>query len=161
MGYNKQRVKPVDVNGKYLTISLKEYRQKYPDSIIFHSPFEWRCYIKLQKRKWKFSCQPTAIELIPPFKCTSFVKGKVVTAKVQDAVYTPDFLIETEFGNVYIECKGYFDDTARMRFKMCQYTLNKIEGNVILLIKTDLEFDKLLSLIDSHFNFKKTIKIEL
>jgi len=158
---SKQRVKPVDSHGTYITGTLKNWKIKHPNDLWFHSPFEWRCYIKLQKRKWKFSCQPTAIELIPPFKCTSFVKGKVVTAKVQDAVYTPDFLIETEFGNVYIECKGYFDDTARMRFKMCQYTLNKIEGNVILLIKTDLEFDKLLSLIDSHFNFKKTIKIEL
>jgi predicted nuclease of restriction endonuclease-like RecB superfamily len=158
---SKQRVKPVDSDGRYITGTLKNWKIKHPNDLWFHSPFEWRCYIKLQKRKWKFSCQPTAIELIPSFKCTSFVKGKIIIAKVQDAVYTPDFLIETEFGNVYIECKGYFDDTARIRFKMCQYTLNNTEGNVILLIKDDLSFDRLLSLIDSHFNFKTNKKIEL
>jgi len=161
MKRKEQKVKPVDSSGMYITGTLKAWKAKHPKEIWFHSPFEWRCWIKLQKRKWTFSCQPSAIEMIPEFKTLSFVKGKITHAKVQDAVYTPDFLIKTEFGNVYIECKGFFRPADRVRFKLCQYTLNKTENNVILLILNDLEFDKLLALIDAHFNFKTTKKIEL
>ena len=158
---SKQRVKPVDSNGVYITGTLKNWKIKNPNSIYYDSPFEWRCAEKLKKRKWDVTFHPEPILLLPAFKATSFVKGKIVEAKVQDAVYTPDFLIKTEFGNVFIEVKGYFTELARMRFKMCQYTLTKTENSVILLIKSDLEFDKMLSLIDAHFNFKTTKKLEL
>lgn len=158
---SKQRVRPVDQHGMYITGTLKNWKIKHPEAIYFDSPFEWRCFEKLMKRKWDFSFHPDSIELLPAFKTTSFVKGKIIDAKVQDAVYTPDFLIRTKFGNVFIECKGFFTDLSRMRFKMCQHTLNKTKGNVILLIKSDLEFDKMLSLIDAHFNFKTTKKLEI
>lgn len=158
---SKQRVKPVDSDGRYIVGTLKNWKIKHPNSIYFDSGFEWRCWIKLQKRKWDFTFHPDSIELLPAFKTTSFIKSKIVEAKVQDAVYTPDFLIKTEFGNVFVECKGYYDDLSRMRFKMCQYKLKKTEGNVILLIRNDIEFDKMLSLIDAHFNFKTTKKLEL
>jgi predicted nuclease of restriction endonuclease-like RecB superfamily len=157
----EQKVKPVDENGVYISGSLKDWKVKNPKSLFFHSPFEWRCWIKLKKRDWKFSCQPESIEMIPAFKTVSFVKGKIVTAKVQDAVYTPDFLINTKFGDVYIECKGFFRPADRIRFKLCQYTLKQKENKVILLILNDIQFDKMLSLIDAEFNFQKIKKLEL
>lgn len=156
-----QRIRPVDEYGVYLTPTLKEWKVKNPGKLWFHSSFEWRCFMKLKKRDWEFSCQPTAIELIPEFKTTSFIKGKIIDKKVQDAVYTADFLIKTNFGDVLIECKGFNNDLAKMRFKLCQYTLTKTTDKVIMLVLSDLEFDKLLSLVDAHFNFKTTKKLEI
>jgi hypothetical protein len=152
---SKKRICEVDESGLYIS-KLAEWKRRNPGAIYFDSPFEWRCWMKLKNKKsWDWSFHPNSIILMPDFKTTSFVKGKIITAKVQDAVYTPDFLINTEFGSVYIECKGFFSKADRIRFKLCQYTLLTKETNkIILLIKNDLEFDKLLSLVDSHFNYK-------
>ena len=159
----KQKVRPVDENGLYLHPSLKIWKQKNPGKLWFHSPFEHRCYVKLKRSGLEFSCQPEAIEMIPAFVTISFIKNKIVSAKVQDAVYTPDFFIKTRLLDIYIECKGFFTDLARMRFKMLQYTLLK-DGNdksVILLIKNDLEFDRMLSIAQSEFNSEKTKTLKL
>jgi predicted nuclease of restriction endonuclease-like RecB superfamily len=75
--------------------------------------------------------------MIPEFKTLSFVKGKLTQAKVQDAVYTPDFLIKTEFGNVYLEVKGFFRPADRIRFKLCQTLtkiINKGSSNMIAIV---------------------------
>jgi hypothetical protein len=156
-----QKVRPVDEFGVYLLPSLKEWKLKNPGKLWFHSPFEQRCYVKLKNRNWEFECQPQSIELVPEFKALTLFKGKIIKKKVQDAVYTPDFLIKTKSVSLLIECKGFYNDLAKIRFKLCQYTLSKTTDKVILIIKSDLEFDKMLSLIDAEFNFQKTKKLKL
>lgn len=152
---NKKTVNEVDENGLY-TGPLKIWKTKNPGKIYFDSPFEWRCFMKLKKLKHDFELKPKSIEMIPAFKTTGFVKNKVCIIKVQDAVYTPDFVINTKFGKVYIECKGFFRPADRVRFKLCQYTLSKTDDSVILLINSDIEFDKMLTFIGAEFNFEKS-----
>lgn len=153
----------VDEFGLY-TGPLKEWKLKNPGKIYFDSPFEWRCWMKLKDSNLDFELKPKAIELIPEFKTLGLVKNKIATIKVQDAVYTPDLLIKTKFGKVYIECKGFFRPVDRIRFKLLQYTLLKKveeEKNIIILIKSDLEFDKLLLNINTDFNFEKSKILKL
>jgi len=157
----KKTVNEVDEFGVY-TGPLKIWKTKNPGKLYFDSPFEWRCWIKLKSKNFEFELKPKSILMIPDFKTLGFSKNKVCTIKVQDAVYTPDLLIKTKFGNLYIECKGFFRPADRIRFKLLQYTLHKMETpSAILLIKSDLEFDRMLTHIQSDFNFEKTSILKL
>lgn len=144
-------IKKVDEHGMYIP-KLAEWKKKNPGKIFFDSMLEFHCFVKMKKRGWDFEFHPPAIELIPSFKCLGFHKGKIEYAKVQDAVYTFDFLIRSKLGNVFLEIKGYFRDQDRIRYKMVQHILSKQENTTTVIIKNDKEFDKFLSIFDAYFN---------
>lgn len=157
----RKLVNEVDEHGLYLAGGLKAWKSKNPGKMYFDSPFEQRCWMKLKKTNLDFIMQPDSIEMIPTFKTLGFSKNKVSTIKVQDAVYTPDILINTKLGKLYIELKGFFRPHDRIRFKLLQYTLLKEADSFILLIKSDIEFDKLLTLVNSEFNLEKSKTLSL
>lgn len=154
----KLRIKPVDENGLEIN-QLKIWKEKNLNKIYFDSKFEWRCWNKLKQQNIAFIYQPESINIIESFVTNGFKKNEIKAIKVQPMVYTPDFLIEKNNQKFYIECKGYFRKEDRYRFKLCQYTLHKNKGGVILIVMNDLEFDRAISCINSIDSKTKIIKL--
>jgi hypothetical protein len=149
-------VKPVDENGLEIR-NLKIWRQKNPGKIQFDSKFEWGCWRRLSKLGIPFQFQPDPIQVMNSFATLGFSKNDIKPIKVKPMVYTPDFLIEVGPTKYYIECKGYFRQRDQYRFKFCQYILHTQNLGHILLVKTDLEFDRVVNLITNKRNNKSSL----
>ena len=76
------------------------------DGITFRSKLEGYCYTKLKEANIKNEYEELTITLIEPFR----FNGKYYAGNT----YTPDFVGD----NFIIECKGFFTDVARIKWKL-------------------------------------------
>jgi len=106
---------------------IKNVKTREFDGIKFRSDLELRAYKVLKASGLNFSYEPESEVLLKGFKCDvpRFIKGKWCKEgeKLRDWTYTPDFVIETDSKKIYVEMKGFGNDTLPLKRKMFLYKL--------------------------------------
>lgn len=59
---------------------------------------------------------------------------KLESPKVREIVYTPDFILPVDNYNVYIELKGFANETFRYRWKLFKRLLEEKEPNALIFL---------------------------
>jgi hypothetical protein len=150
--------KTVDINGKEIK-SLAVWKKLNPSSLYFDSNFERECYLLLEKNKLNFEFKPEKRELIPSFQVWALSNNKTGSSKlfkstVRPLTYTMDFLIKCNNGiNIFVESKGFFQEDARIRYKLFQTSLKTNEICVLVYNKSNnlREMKNLLLIILKEF----------
>lgn len=141
----RKHIAKVNLQGEKVT---ETWKKKNPNGLIFDSLFERNLYVKLQAAKLDFDFHPESIELLPRFKTFALSRGAkpgFIESTVRPITYTPDFLIRIKGLKIYVETKGYFEDGAKLRYKLTQAKLTK--GSYIFVAYNMKEANALLDLL--------------
>jgi len=143
-------IKQITLEGKEAT---PEWKKRNKGAIVFDSMFEYLFYQKLKALGLKFEFHPAQRELVPSFKTPALSRGKedkLILSTVRPIRYTPDFLIFTDDGTkIFIETKGFFEDGARLRYKLFQRSLAKNE--LTFIVYSMKEGNKFLNMLVENF----------
>jgi len=158
----RRHVKQVNLAGKIVD---KSWKLKNPNELVFDSNFERQFYLKLESLGVNFIFHPPSRELVPSFKVPAISRGKevkLILSTVRSINYTPDFLIYCKDGtHIYIETKGFFEDAARLRYKLFQKSLKSNEQ--CFIIYSMREANKFFTLLVEEYHkiqkFSKTNNI--
>jgi hypothetical protein len=151
-----RNVKPVDGAGVVIK-ELKVFKENNPGALYFDSEFERKCYILLEDAGFSFDFHPEQREVMPGLTtpAISRAKGqvKIFNSKVRSINYTPDFVIYCNNGiNMFIEAKGYFEDSSRMRYKLFQATLSPTEHTYLVYDKNNnKDLKELIKIVNKDF----------
>jgi hypothetical protein len=109
--------------------------------IEFKSKLERYCYEQLTKNDIKAEYEKEKITLIEPFK----YKGKSIRA----TTYNPDFIGD----NFIIECKGYFTEVARLKWKLFLRWMNENRPDYdVYMPKSIKQVDEVVNEIKNKLN---------
>lgn len=116
-------------NKKIINASSKEYK-----GIKFKSKLECTCYKKLEQSNLQFSYESEKITLCEGFYPQNVevyaIKNKrskeygYIPNKIRDITYTPDFIIRKDKYVIYVDVKGFANDTYPLKKKMFLKYLN-------------------------------------
>lgn len=103
------------------------------DGIKFKSKMELLVYKTLVDKGYHPTYEPLTFDIIPGFKPTIqfYVDGKPQTSKVRAITYTPDFMFNHNNFLVFVEVKGWENDTYSLKKKLFRKYLESWDKPVI------------------------------
>ena len=132
------------------------------DDILFKSILERRAYEFLKNKGFDVKYEPKTYVLWEGFKPTvPFYKRtnsnntdkrifELQSVKIQDIKYTPDFYFNYKGIDVFIEMKGFENDTYYLKEKMFRKYLETTGNSIFFKIKTLKELNQSLLILEDY-----------
>lgn len=124
---------------------VKNATKNTVDGIDFKSKLESYCYKKLKEANIEAEYEIEKITLVEPFR----FKGKAIRA----VTYNPDFTGD----KFIIECKGYFTEVARLKWKLFLQWMNENKPDYDVYMPMSIkQVDEVVNEIKNKLNEQTT-----
>lgn len=121
------------------------------EGITFRSKLESKVYNILKENGFFPRYEEQTVTLLEGFYPNNnyFIDGEIKTRKLLAITYTPDFIFEHKGYTIYLEVKGWANDTYAIKRKLfCNY-VNSMEKSIFFEVKTIKGLKKTIEIIQS------------
>ena len=131
----------------------EDWIKRHPNEPVFDSKLEVSFYNRAIKNGLSIIRNTESFVLQESFSIKALSnssKNLVINSTVRKISYTPDFVIKVGSFNIYIETKGFFDESDRLRYKMFQYRIDT-KKEMVFIVFNEKHMGRLFTYIKNNF----------